>query len=61
MIKHWKTSLCGLALFGAALFHMHFSPLPGGAVWQDHVRYWGHDYMILVAGLACLFAKDHDK
>lgn len=61
MIKHWKTSLLGLLAIGGAIFHMHFTRLPSGPDWQDHVRYWGHDYMLLTVGIGLLLAKDHNK
>jgi len=58
---HWKTSLAGLAIIGAAIFHMHYTTLPGFANWKDHVHLWGHDYLLIVVGIGLVFAKDHDK
>ena len=59
MIKHWRTSLLGLAAIGVGLWSMHATYVATNTIYFNVVYVWPGQLALLLVGAGLLYAADH--
>lgn len=61
LLTHWKTSTGGIITILFALWLMEVRYVPTNTLYFNVVYVWPESFFGIVAGIALIYAKDHDK